>query len=820
MQLMSRQLLLKRISFKKLWTNRCISILFFLLTAYYQVYSQNHYISGVVEDAETGERLIGASIYTTNMLQGAISNNYGFYSIKIAGGNVSLQFSYTGYTTKAIEFILEKDTVLNINLSPSIALEEVTIKAIDMRRTIESTQMGVIELPLKTIKSIPFMLGETDILKGIQLMPGIQSGTEGSSGLYVRGGSPDQNLFLLDGVPMYNASHLFGFISVFNSDAIRNITVIKGGFPARYGSRLSSVIDIRMKEGNNQQLHGEGSLGIVASRFSLEGPIIKNKTSFIVSARRSLVDIFAQPVIKSIDDFIDTRYYFYDLNAKINHQLNKNNKLFLSLYSGNDVGFYQNRDKYIYDEVHYTLSNKMGLQWGNITSALRWNSILSNRLFCNTTLTFSKFNFKVYELNKKTTKPVNTSLNSRYNWEYLSGIKDYSAKTDFDFIPNSNHYLRFGGSYTWHHFKPGTNNFDYQGADYTDMVDTTYGDKKLNASEMDIYIEDDVTIAPGLKINAGLHGSSFLVRSKEYFSLQPRFSVRYMITDKISLKGSASNMVQYIHLLTNTSISLPTDLWLPATDKVGPENSWQYSLGMVFPVKKILLATCEGFYKTMNNVLEYKDGYTFLKSKANWEEMVEKGHAWSYGMEMLLEKREGKTTGWIGYTLSWSYRQFDGINGGRLFPFKYDRRHDISLVITHKLNEKVDIGAVWVFGSGTALTMPRQRYLSAISLFNEEIQIFQYYQPPQSEITYYKNRNSFRMPAYHRLDLSVNFHKKIKWGERTLSLGLYNAYSRSNAFYVYLGKNYDWYGNGSGEPVVKKVSLFPIIPFINYSFKF
>ncbi len=791
------------------------------------ILAQNHTISGIVEDAKTGEKLIGASIYIPDMQKGTISNNYGFYSLRLPSGKIEFQCSFVGYIPFIVSFNLKSDTVIQIKLEPTIHLDEVTVKATNNTRKTETTQMGLIEIPMKRIKSIPVIMGEADILKTLQLMPGVQSGTEGSSGIYVRGGGLDQNLFLLDGVPVYNVNHLFGFFSVFNSDAIRNVKLLKGGFPARYGGRLSSVVDIRMKEGNNKEFHGEGSIGLISSKLSLEGPIVKDKTSFIVSGRRTYLDVLAQPFIKAVDDFATARYYFYDVNAKVNHQINDKNRIFLSAYLGNDNGFYKYIDKYIEDEIHYTLTDKMGLKWGNITTALRWNAILNNRLFCNTTITYSRFRFKIYDLDKKTSKPSQASVNSRYIWEYLSGINDYSAKIDFDYIPTVNHYIRFGTSYTYHNFMPGTNNFDYQGSDYADMVDTTYGDENLSAHEFNVYAEDDLSLTDRLNVNIGVHGSLFSVQGTNYLSLQPRISVRYMISDKISVKGSAVNMFQYIHLLTNTSVSLPTDLWVPATNKVKPQDSWQYSLGMVFPIEKQFLVNIEGYYKTMNNIIEYKDGYTFLQSNANWEDMVEAGNGYSYGMEFLIEKSEGRVSGWLGYTLSWSNRKFNEINWGKTFPYKYDRRHDINLIITYKLTDKIDLGATWTFGSGTALTLPQQKYLSSTSLYRPIPEQYQedyenYYRDTfeDFEIEYYKGRNNFRMPSYHRLDCSINFHKDTRWGKRTLSLGLYNAYSHNNPFYIYIGKDYDWYGFGSGRPVVKQLSLFPVIPFINYNFQF
>ncbi len=600
---------------------------------------------------------------------------------------------------------------------------------------------------------------------------------------------------------------------------------MKGGFPARYSGRLSSVIDIHMKEGNNKEFHGEGSIGLVASRLSLEGPLVKDKTSFIVAARRSYIDLIAQPVVKAIDDFLNVRYYLYDANAKINHQVNKNNRIYLSCYLGDDVGYYKYNDKYIYDETNYNLQDKTGIQWGNLTSVLRWNSILGSRLFSNTTLTYSRYRFKVYDSDTKTTDPSRAAINSKYKWTYLSGVTDYSLRSDFDFMANSNHFIRFGGSIIRHDFHPGTNDYQYKGADYADMVDTLYGVSSLLATELDVYAEDDFNLTKRMKVNAGVHGSSFWVSDKNYFSLQPRLSMRYLFNHNIALKGSVSNMVQYIHLLTNTSISLPTDLWLPSTDRVKPEHSWQYSGGIAFTVAKKIVVTTEGFYKTMQNVIEYKDGTTYLNTNADWETIIETGKGWSYGAEWLVEKKEGKTTGWLGYTLSWSYRKFDGLNGGKTYPFKYDCRHDISVVINHRFSKKIDVGAVWVFESGTALTLPDQKFISALPLYPDQDEYDHVYWPSgyneyHRELEHFKSRNNFRTPAYHRLDIAFNFHKKLKWGEGTLSTGLYNAYCHNNPFYIYIGEDYDWYGMGSGEPVVKKISLFPIIPFISYSFKF
>jgi len=648
---------------------------------------------------------------------------------------------------------------------------------------------------MKDVKTLPVLLGEVDIMKTIQLMPGVQSGSEGTGGLYVRGGGPDQNLILLDGVPVYNASHLFGFFSVFNADAIQSMSLIKGGFPARYSGRLSSVLDIRMKEGNMKKITGEVSIGLISSKATIEGPIIKDKTSFIVSARRTYLDVLAMPFIMAINNGTSAGYFFYDINAKINHKFSDKSRIYLSSYLGNDKFYYNN--KYSFSETAYEEKGK--IRWGNITNALRWNYLVNNKLFSNITLTYSRYNFTTgFESSSKSNSQSYSDM-----FEYKSGIDDVSGRVDFDYTPNPNNNIKFGVSEIYHTFNPGVNVFEYKETG-SDNLDTSFGNKQLYSHEYSFFVEDDVKITKKLKANVGLNFSGFLVKNKNYTNLEPRASIRYLLKENISVKASYARMSQYIHLLSNSTIGLPTDLWVPTTTKLKPEVSDQVALGGIYKLNKKFEFSIEGFYKTMSNLLEYKEGASFFSISDDWQNKVIQGKGWSYGMEFLIRKERGKTTGWIGYTLSWTNRQFDGISFGEVFPYKYDRRHDIGIAITHHFNEDIDMGLTWVFGTGNAVTLATEKYAG----MHQNKNFFS-----NNYVQYIETRNNYRMPNYHRLDLGVNFHKKMKHGVRTWSFGLYNAYSRQNPFFLYFSKE-------SGSTQLYQISLFPIIPSFRYNFKF
>lgn len=783
-----------------------IGVIILIMNMY--VCAQNYTISGTVEDIESGEKLLGANIYnglTTN--QGTISNIYGFYSLTIPKGEVQLVASYVGYKPVKINLSLTSDTIINLKLVPNVLLEEIAIIGNRIEKNVESTQMGQINIPIKTIKALPVLLGETDILKTIQLLPGVQSGTEGTSGFYVRGGAPDQNLILLDGVPVYNVNHLFGFFSVFNADAISSVNLIKGGFPAYYGGRLSSVLDIRMKEGNKNKFKAYGSIGLIASKLTLEGPFINEKTSFIISARRTYIDVLAQPFIKmsqnqnGLEKF-NAGYYFSDINAKINHRLNDRMRLYYSIYTGKDKIYLNIEDKF---DSGFS-KEKLGIKWGNLTTSLRFNYKLSNKIFTNTTLTYSRYNF--ITSTEMRYEDVEYDESEFISVKYLSGIEDFGFRIDFDYYVSPKQTLKFGFNSIYHIFSPGVSTIK---VDYNSDVNInkTLGNKDIFSYEYAVYLQDEFVFNENLKANLGIHYSGFYVQEKTYQSLQPRLSIRYLVTKNWSIKTAFSQMNQYILLLTNSTIGLPTDLWVPVTKKIKPQLSYQYALGTSFNLPDNYDFTIEGFYKTMNNIVEYKEGASFFQLSNTWEQKVTQGKAWSYGAEFLVEKKIGKTSGWIGYTLSWSERQFDDISNGKKFPYKYDRRHDISIALTHKFNDKVDVGLTWIFATGNAVTFGTQKYTLA-----DEFGYNSYYFGSSAEYaTYFEKRNNFRMPTYHRLDLGVNFHKMKRWGTRTFSLGVYNAYNRKNPFFVDVGYV-------DNEQKLIQYSLFPIIPSISYSFKF
>lgn len=759
-------------------------------------------ISGTLTDAETGEELIGATVFDKKNRVGAGSNIYGFYSLTLPADSVELIFSYVGYQPQKMKLLLSKDLRLNVALSPGTLLEEAVISSEQGEQIQEQTQMSAIDLDMTKVEQLPVLLGERDVMKTIQLLPGVQSGTEGASGIYVRGGGPDQNLILLDGVPVYNASHLFGFFSVFNSDAIRNVELIKGGFPARYGGRTSSVLDIRMKEGNMKEFHGEGSIGIIASKLTLQGPIVKDKTSFLISARRTYIDVLAAPFIRSMGEGESGGYYFYDVNAKLNHVFNEDNRLFLSGYFGKDRAYFGFDNSNFGD---FQESNDAELAWGNRIVALRYNHIHNSRTFSNLTGTYSNYGFLVSNEYSRTSPEGTESTKLRYD----SGIRDFGIKWDLDFIPSPNQYWKMGGGYTYHKFTPGINVFEFQ--DIEVSTDTTFGSNIVFAHEFQAYIENDWKINEKLKINGGIHLGAFAVNDKFYTSLQPRLSGRYLINEKTSIKASYARMTQFIHLLTNVSIGLPTDLWLPATDIVRPQDSDQIALGMATSLKKNFQFSAEIYYKWMTNLIDYKDGATFRGSGENWEELVEVGKGNAYGLELLLEKKSGVVTGWVGYTLSWTNREFENLNFGEPFPYRYDRRHDIGLALSYHINDNIDMGFVWVYGTGNAVTLGT----TSFNTLNTNPSVYgnneNFFSPPAD---YFKERNDYRMPAYHRLDVGINLHKETRFGERTWSFGLYNMYNRQNPFFLFFGTN------EQNQPGLFQVSLFPMLPSFTYSFKF
>lgn len=769
--------------------------------------AQKFTISGYVTDAQSGEKLISARVFDPARKDGAITNAYGFYSITTEGGAVALTCSYVGYKPFKAGFNLTADTTVSIALTPE-GVEMETVEITDEKDIAENSQMSQIDVPVEMIKKIPALMGEVDVIKALQLLPGVQSGNEGSTGFYVRGGGPDQNLILLDGVPVYNVSHLFGFFSVFPADAISNVSLIKGGFPARYGGRLSSVIDISLKDGNMKKWHGEGSVGIVASKLTIEGPIWKDKTSLMVSARRTYIDLLARPLIAaSSGGNTQAGYYFYDMVGKINHRFNDKNRLHASFYGGNDKANIGEKNSEEFQDTTYASVTKFDLGWGNKIAALRWNHLFNDKLFANFSATYSTFRFKV-GADQSNSETINGQMvNNRFALVYDSGIRDWNVRADFDWYPAPSHFLRFGGYGINHKYTPGVSNLVIETGGYS--IDTLLGAKPILANEFGVYVEDDFKIGGRQKMNLGLHASGFLVEGKFYRSLQPRMSYRIMLDENWAAKASFSTMYQYVHLLTNANVGLPTDLWVPSTASITPQTAYQGAVGIARTFKdQGLEFSVEGYYKYMTGLLEYQEGAAFLAERSDWQNKVVQGDGWAYGSEFFLQKKFGKTTGWIGYTLSWNKRKFEELNNGNIFPYKYDRRHDASLVIAHEFNKKVDVGLVWVFGTGNATTLPIANYQG-----NVMNQLSQLGYPTM--VDHISPRNGYRLNPYHRLDLSINLNKELKKFTRTWSFSVYNVYSRRNPYFVFFE-----YDARSNLRVFKQVSLFPIIPSVAYRFKF
>ena len=802
-----------------------------LTTKKTEALAQKVTISGYITDSESSEVLIGANVYDWISGVGTATNEFGFYSLTLPPGETDLRFSYTGYETENVKIELRENEKKNIRLKTHMMLDEVVVYGDKAETGISATQMGALDVPLNILKNTPSLFGETDVMKAIQMLPGVQAGTEGSAGVYVRGGGPDENLILLDGIPLYNIDHVFGFFSVFTPEAVKKVSLFKGSFPARFGGRLSSVIDVRTNDGDMHNYHGSIGVGLLSSKLQLEGPIWKGKTSFHISGRRSYLDLLAKPFMPKGEKY---GYFFYDLNAKINHKFNDKSRLFLSVYNGKDQLSIEYDEKYDNDEKNYSSEEKAKLGWGNFLFAARWNYIFSPKLFSNTTVAFTDYRFSVDSKRYQSVDDMDHKLNSAYR----SGIKDWAYKIDFDYYPQPKHHIKFGTGYLYHHFKPeveSSRTRDNENGHATDTTYTSLSNSTVYANEISVYAEDNYDITPRLSINGGLHFSLFNVQHTNYASLQPRVSLRYQFNNDIAIKASYTKMNQYIHLLSSYAITLPTDLWVPTTDKIKPMRAHQYAVGGYYTGIKGLEFSVEAYYKDMRNVLEYKDGATFLGTSHNWEEKVEMGRGRAYGVELMAQKTMGKTTGWVAYTLARSERKFEkaGINRGEWFPYRYDRRHHINLTLNHKFSDRIDIGASWEFYTGGTTTLGEEK--TAIidpnpgGLYDSPYYWNGYYGslwgeysgPSIHEANFIEKRNNYRLPSSHRLNIGINFHKKKKHGERIWNISFYNIYNAMNAAFVYRGTK--WVGeddHGHYVPVLKKITILPILPSFTYTYKF
>lgn len=763
------------------------------------VYGRKITLSGHIFDKVTGESLIGAGVIIDEKT-GTVTNNFGFYSINIESGEHSLVVSYIGYKYQEQKINFGKDTTLNFYLVPDNTLQESVITA-HKEAGIHSTYMGSVEIPLDIVRTAPSLFGEADVMKTIQLMPGVQGGTEGTSGIFVRGGGPDENLIMLDGVPIYNVDHMMGIFSVFTPDAVKKVTLYKGSFPARYSGRISSIIDVRTNDGNMKEYHGAVSTGLLNSKLYIEGPIFKEKTSFFLSGR-GLHTLLLDPIIMKL---ANGNYFFYDINGKLTHRINDNNTLILSVYNGKDLMRVNPSDD------SSSGFDRTNISWGNTILSAKWNHVFNGKLFATTSLSFNKYKMLIDVGSYSTSDRVKDYMQANFN----SGIRDYIARIDFDYKPLNAHYIRFGAEYINHTFIPETISLREKTIlDGETKVDTTFAagkNRKSFGNEMSVYIEDDIEIGKNITVNPGIHLSLFHTDGKTYFSPEPRISGRYDFGKGITTKISYSRMAQYIHLLSYNQITLPTDLWVPITKKIRPVTSDQYSLGFYYSGLKGWEFSVEGYIKNMNNVLEYKEGEMFIGSSLSWDEKVEMGKGFSRGLEFFVQKTSGKTTGWIGYTLAKSERQFESINYGRKFPYKYDRRHSISIALNHKFNEKFDIGATWVFATGNAITAPTRVSTVVAPNTNEA-----------STYSHISSRNNYRIPPTHRLNLGFNFTQKHRRGTSIWNLSVYNAYNAHNpnfAFIISENKD-DESGSTYKLQSIKQITILPILPSFSYTYKF
>jgi hypothetical protein len=810
---------------------------------------KNVTISGFIHESGSRETLIGANVFDLLSQKGAVSNNFGFFSLPIPPGEVRLRGSYVGYTSQEITFVVENDTVIHFFLEPTSLLKEVVIEG---RQTgpLHNVETVKITLTTQTLQALPSFLGEKDVIKTLQLLPGVAAGTEGVAGMYVRGGNLDENLYLVDGNPLYHVNHLGGMFSTFNPEAVKTMDFYKGSFPARYGGRLSSVVDVRMNDGDMNKLGGTASIGLISSRFNFQGPLVKEKTSFNVSFRRTYLDLMVRPALyfagkkdekDNPDDYNkpDVGYYFYDFNAKVNHKFSEQSRLFLSIYDGKDKLFLNmdaksersynldpdnNFPDPAFDTHHEINKNKTNFDtgWGTRMASLNWAYAMNNKLFSNATLIYSRYSSDIVTKSISEKELIISEENSdkiekvidktKDNTHYRSGIQDIGYRLEFDYTPVSNHFIRFGTLLLHHRFRP-----EQSGIVLTTENDTekrndtvTFANERVLVKELSFYAEDEMILNERMKVNTGIHFSGFLVQGRSYVSAQPRLSARYLLGNDWSLKVSYGKMNQYVHLLQSSKINLPNDLWVPITKNVKPMVSHQVS-GGVFGRWRGFDLSLEGYYKSSRNQVEYREGTSLLSGNLNWEQRIAQGLSKSYGMEMMASRIFGNTSGWLGYTLSWSNRHFPNgeINRGLVYPAKYDNRHKINAVVMHKFGKKFDVSTSWIYSTGNWATLAKQKYINDMG----------------EETDYIDKLNNFKMPSYHRLDLSFNYYRHKKKGRVGIwNLSIYNAYSHHNSFILVPTTEAEFFTQEEkqdrSKPVLKSLSIFPFIPSFSYTYKF
>jgi len=778
------------------------------------IFAQSHVrLSGYVTEAESGECLIGAVVISGN--EWAVTNEYGYYSIRVQKGDCTVSCSFLGRYSEDLSLTFEKDTLLNIVMYSNESIEGAVAEA-RSHASVPSSYVGVIDLPAQYVKAMPSLLGEPDLMKSLQKMPGVQSGSAGFSGVYVRGGGAEENLVLMDGAPLYNASHMMGLFSTFIPEAVKRVTLFKGFFPAKYGGRASSVIDVRTNEGNSKNLKGTVSVGLINSRFHLEGPFLDDKTTFSLSIRGTNT-LIAVPFLKS------TSYYFYDITGKLTRRLSNSDRIYISAYHGRDHFKYAKSRSMPY--TYYTdigermdgsssSEDKYDLFWGNNVADIRWNHQFSGKVFSDLAVSWSDYRMKEdsYQESMVLTDTKTSYTNFHKNY---SAISDISIVWDLEFNPSSVHELNFGVSHTFHTFKPEKDSSQHfsENEKKTDRKVTFSNDNLISylGTESAIYFEDILSLGT-FNSSIGLRATLFSTSGKTYPSIEPRVSAEYKILKNLSVKGAYSRMSQYVHLLASGMMNLPTDLWVPITKNIKPIISDQYSFGIEYSPAENWKTSIEAYYKKENNVLEYKDGQLIFTSATDWEKTVEMGKGKGKGLELLIQKTAGVWTGMLGYTLSKTDRIFpDGtINNGKPFPFTYDRRHVLDCFINYKVSERINLNGSWSFSSGNMITTS---WRSTLIMDPDET---------MDKTAHISGRNNYRLPPSHRLDISADFKKKKKHGERIWSFGIYNIYGAQNPDWVVNDTEITFDENGKAglSHYLAKRSYLTFIPSVSYTFVF
>lgn len=771
------------------------------------VHAQKVTVSGIVMDADTKESLIGATVYAGE--RGTVTDNDGRYSLTLPSDRAdSLHCSYIGYQAASISIDFRRDTTIIFFLVPGNQLSGVTVSARN-EYGIQSTLMGVVTIPVEVINKSPVALGEADVLKTLQLLPGVQSGMEGTSGLYIRGGGEDENLFLLDGVPLYNVNHLLGVFSAFTPDAVKRVTLYKGAFPARLGGRVSGIVDVRTNDGNSDHLQGSVGIGMLTDKVHLEGPIISDKTTFSISGRIMHTMLLA-PIIKLSG--LDGNYFFYDLNGKLTHRFSDQDRLYFTLYSGNDVFNYRVDD----DAQAGKSLSQINMDWGSTVGAIRWNHSFSGRCNSNLSVYGNFYHMDSEAVETQKLSDGNTSNKSVFG----SGIKDGAVLYDLDFIPSSSHFFRFGASAIIHNYTPQT----HRTVSYSSPLLPPLNYKSETSylgGEAAVYAEDEISIGDWWRLNPGLRYVIMTSSGKFYHSLEPRFSSRITFGADVSIKVSYTRMSQYVHLLSSSQLSLPTDIWVPITDKIKPVKTDQFSLGLYYDGLQGWEMSIESYYKKSENVIDYRDGVPLFGSSSGWEDIVDVGRGRSYGIELYVSKNTGRTTGWLSYTLSKAERQYPGglINNGEWFPSKYDRRHIISLFSTTHISKRLDLSASWVFMSGGYLTLPDRASVVLSMNQGQELSVLKD-KGELKTIWYVPGRNNYHLPPSHCLNLNLNLRTEMKHGWSVWSFGLYNAYNQMNPNMVYVSDQEPQESSCGMPMTITQMTLLPIMPTVNYTYNF